>query len=154
MQNSGEAGEVLSTVETITKILKEGKEKGISLEAAKDAFEELEKEILLMATEKNQLEKIKHAITNPNDYKDKTPSTALDKPGLQKLLGDAITVDDTLLGKFTVIDTKTLSFESVKKILDLVGANHESKNDDKFNAFIAHLEHNHKDITGADHNER
>jgi len=70
------------------------------------------------------------------------------------LLGSGITVDDVLLSKFKTIDSQILSLERVRDILNLVGANHESKDDTKFSSFISHLEHNHSDITGANHDEK
>ncbi|CAI2193030.1 8310_t:CDS:2 [Funneliformis geosporum] len=109
------------------------------LEKISGFYDLLAEQVILEEKEEDIKKKLAEAIADPSKFKDiPTPSTALDKPGLQKLLGNAITVDDTLLGKFK-IDNKTLSFEDVKKILDLVGANHESKNDAEFKKMIGHL---------------
>jgi len=119
------------------------------LQQAKKEGEEIKGIRKLLSSEESLLADIDKALKGELDD---TPSTALDKTNLQKLLGSGITVDDTVLNKFKTIDGSTLDLEKIKKIFALVGADHNSKDATKFEAFMGHLTDK-KKITGATHDE-
>ena len=68
VKKSGE--KELTDTETVIKIKKEGSERNITLEKAKESFEKLKAQVLLTKTEEKSLGVIDDAIKNPDKYKD------------------------------------------------------------------------------------
>jgi len=133
----------LTNSEVIIKIKKDGGERGVTLEKAKEGFEELQGQVLLTKIEKGALDTIKDAIEYPDKYKD-IPVSTLNEATLTTLFG--FDVDKTTKDKWAItLDTVVLTEANIKKfILDDYG-----KGKDGFNKLMAHLLENGDGLDGG-----